>query len=91
MKNALKPWFLMHIFMCAIALVFTANVNAKNSPLSSLEGDVIYIPAGSFFSEPIKKIRLEKLSLLDFPNRGTSTRDRNKIFFSSPSTLIAMR
>ena len=49
MKNALKPWFLMHIFMCAIALVFTANVNAKKPQLNSLEGDVIYIPAGSFF------------------------------------------
>ena len=35
--------------MCAIALVFTANVNAKKPQLSSLEGDVIYIPAGSFF------------------------------------------
>jgi len=45
----------MHIFMCAIALVFTANVNAKNSPLISLEGDVIYIPAGSFFFGTNKK------------------------------------
>ena len=55
MKNALKSWFLIHIFICTIALVFTANVNAKKPQLSSLEGDVIYIPAGSFFFGTNKK------------------------------------
>ena len=55
MKNALKSWFLIHIFMCTIALVFTANVNANKPQPSSLEGDVIYIPAGYFFFGTNKK------------------------------------
>jgi hypothetical protein len=90
MKNALRPYFLIHALAYTIALIFVVNAHANKPQFNLLEGDLIYIPAGSFLFGT-KKTCLEKLSLLGYLNRGILTKAQNKIFFSKPSTLIAMR
>ena len=55
MKTILKPYLLVYALLCAITLTFITNANADKPHLNSLEGDVIYIPAGSFIFGTNKK------------------------------------
>ena len=55
MKTVLRSCFLIHTLACAIALICAVNANANNSHLNVLEGDVVYIPAGSFVFGTNKK------------------------------------
>ena len=55
MKNALRPYFLIHALAYTIALIFVVNAHANKPQFNLLEGDLIYIPAGSFLFGTNKK------------------------------------
>ena len=64
MKNALRPYFLIHALAYTIALIFVVNAHANKPQFNLLEGDLIYIPAGSFlFGTNKKDLSGEALSL----------------------------
>ena len=55
MKTVLRSCFLIHTLTYMIALTFAVNANAKQPHLNLLEGDAVYIPAGSFIFGTNKK------------------------------------
>ena len=48
MKTTIKPCPLIYYLLCVITLTFVSNVSANEPKFNSLEGDVVYVPAGSF-------------------------------------------
>jgi formylglycine-generating enzyme required for sulfatase activity/cytochrome c biogenesis protein CcdA len=48
MKTTSKIHLLIYLLLYSITFIFIANANTDKSQLNSLEGDMIYIPAGSF-------------------------------------------
>ena len=64
MKTKSKFYLLIYTLICAITLIFIADAGADKPQLNSLEGDMIYIPAGSFvFGTNKKDTSGEALSL----------------------------
>ena len=55
MKTTSKSHLLIYTLLCAITLIFIADADADKPQLNSLEGDMIYIPAGSFIFGTNKK------------------------------------